>query len=1356
MKIYSRFSYVKFQVLLLLFLLSFFSKNSLAQVQVGVTINDGVATTTCSDIFGDPDPYWEVKVGAGPWNTYSNNNSDPCYNMVPNLEWGFPFDCAEDVPASIQVCFQSLEADLIFGCNFSATCVEEICQNFAVPAPGNVVNYTLSLPANGDSGGTLEFSIGAIGTVFQSLNDEICNAENFGVIESGTTVGNASDGGFNNLCSTNTNEVSPATDGSWGNDQGVWFEFTTSATPGYEININALNDPLNLGNPMNIELAVYASDDGTCNGNLTLVESSFDGGSPDEALTLFCPEPNQTYFVLVDGLDFSGDLEGHFGIEISDNGVIAAPDTKCDAYDFGMVPIGGSVVVNNVHNECANNVGDPNPSAFISQRSVWFTFQAPPSGSVLVEAISVDGPPWNNGIGAQVGVYRSFNNSCTGFFLEVGSSFSGADNDESLELNCLVPGNNYWILVDGSGSNTAGIFDMVVTDLENYPPETVNDTTVCFGESVQVGNANYTTSGNYTYVFNLPNSCDSTVITNLTVADLLEVEAQQATLASSPTAANGAVTAIPSGGTAPFSYVWSNGAMTQLNENIPPGNYCVTVTDAIGCTAEGCVDLEFSLISASATGDSLGCFGATDGQLTFTAQDGTVPYTYNFSNTDGSITGTGIINFDGEIIEVSDLPAGEYQIDIQDADGNNTFAFAIIFQPTQIVTDQDYVLCFGESIVIGNSTYDASGNISETLTANNGCDSIVMGNVTILPDPSIIQHSTICFGESIVIGNSTYDASGSYVDTFVDVNGCDSIVTTNLTVLSEINITVAVSNLPSGYNFSNGTAVAQATGGGGGYTFDWSDGQDTPTAIDVTGGQEYCVTVTDVNGCSAQVCTTVLYEPNIALATNDTLDCHGDTDGEITLAVANGLGDYNFTWENTDNGDTGNGTITGNLGTALITNLARGDYSITVSDTYVTTTLAVAVIEPLPLEIQNIVAQNVTCSNACDGGVIINPVGGNAPYTYAWSGGIAPVADPTNLCPTDYFLTVTDANGCTATSLITVSPPPAFEVNISEMASIECGGDSNGALGATAVGGTGNNFTYAWSNSSNQASINSIGAGTYTVTATDEVGCTVAAAYTLTEPIPINFDLAITDVDCWSGLNSGSVVVENATGGTAPYVYAIGQNSFSTLPSFNQLVADIYPITIQDANGCQETQTATVGFPTEIDVDLGLDLEINLGQTIELEAITNSANTTIVWNTDSCQSCPILEVTPLNTTAYEVFVQDTITGCSDSDVIFVYVSKQRKIFIPNAFSPDGDGQNDFLTIFGDTRSISNIKNFRIFNRWGAEVFARQNMMPNEEMEGWNGFLNGKRMGSGVYIYFAEIEFIDGEVEVFRGDVTLMD
>ncbi len=1340
------------QLTLVLAFLSFFPINNFAQVQVGVTINSGNSTTTCTDVFGQPDPRWRVRVGTGAWVNYSNNNSDPGTATYPNLAWGFPFDCQEDLPTSLQVCLGAFEED-----PFGESCAEEDCQNFAVPAPGSIADYTFSLPVGGDSEATIEFSIGAIGLPFESLNDELCNAASLGVLPLGGNLGDASAGGYNNLCANNNNEPNPTNEGQWNNEQGVWIEFTTSNTPGYDIVIDALNDPLNIGNAMNIELAVYTSDDGTCTGNMTMIASSFDGTNFNESLTLDCPEPNTNYFILVDGNNFNLEKEGHFGIEISDIGVMAAPDVRCDAYDLGMVPVGGNTGVYNVHNECANNIGDPNPSAFISQKSVWFTFQAPPSGSVLVEALSVDGAPWNNGIGAQIGVYRSFNNTCTGFFFEVESSFTAQNNDESIELNCLDPGDSYWILVDGSGSNTAGIFDVVVTDLENYPPEITIDSTICFGGSVTIGTSIYTTTGSYTYVFNLANGCDSTVYTNLIVADSLIADAQPGTLASSATAADGSVIANETGGTAPYTYLWSNGATSQLNDNIPPGNYCVTITDAIGCTAEDCVDLDFSILSANASGDALDCFGDSDGTISFSVSDGVAPYTYSYENTNNpTAVGAGNINADGDLIVINSLPAGNYQIEIEDDNGSTTMAFTIITEPMEISSTQDFTLCFGESVVVGNTTYNTTGLISETLIAANGCDSLVSGMVTFLADPSFTIDSTICFGENILVANSTYMASGIYLDTLINGDGCDSIITTNLNVLDEINIVFDIDVLPSGYNQANGSSSAQVTGGDGNFTYIWSDGQTTSTAINLLGGTEYCVIVTDGNGCSSESCNTILYEPNIAIALNDTLDCFGDTNGELTLGVANGLGDYNFNWINTESGAIGNGTITGNIGSTTITNLEKGSYNITITDTYVSQIISVDIIEPLPLQIETISSQNVTCQGDCNGSVVLNTLGGTSPFSYVWSGGVAPVSDPSNLCSGDYVVTVTDASDCTATYNLTIDDPIPFSVIIEEVESISCGGEADGGLSAVASGGTGTNFQYLWSDTNSGNFNSNLTSGTYEVTVTDGVGCTAVATYDLGEPIPINFDLVITDVNCWNGLSSGNIIVENVTGGTGPYVYAIAQNGFNSIPSFNQLPSGSYQVYVQDANGCEGNEVAIVNLPNQIEVNLGDDYEINLGESIALEALVDSDNALIEWNVDSCQNCSVLDLMPLNTTGYQVNVLDTITGCSDSDVIWIYVSKERKVFIPNAFSPDENGLNDYATIFADDASVRSIPSFRIFNRWGDLVFERENLIPNVETEGWDGYFNNKKMQNGVYIYVAEIEFIDGETEIFKGDITLME
>ena len=127
---------------------------------------------------------------------------------------------------------------------------------------------------------------------------------------------------------------------------------------------------------------------------------------------------------------------------------------------------------------------------------------------------------------------------------------------------------------------------------------------------------------------------------------------------------------------------------------------------------------------------------------------------------------------------------------------------------------------------------------------------------------------------------------------------------------------------------------------------------------------------------------------------------------------------------------------------------------------------------------------------------------------------------------------------------------------------------------------------------------------------------------------------------------------------------------------------------------------------------------------------------------------------PLESTLYNVQVMDTTTFCKAADNIFITVSKERKVFIPNAITPDGDGINDGLMIFGGL-GIRAVKNFQIFSRTGSLVFEQTGFQPNDPAYSWFGDFNGQPLNSGVYVYLAEIEFLDGLTEVFKGDVTLL-
>jgi gliding motility-associated-like protein len=113
-----------------------------------------------------------------------------------------------------------------------------------------------------------------------------------------------------------------------------------------------------------------------------------------------------------------------------------------------------------------------------------------------------------------------------------------------------------------------------------------------------------------------------------------------------------------------------------------------------------------------------------------------------------------------------------------------------------------------------------------------------------------------------------------------------------------------------------------------------------------------------------------------------------------------------------------------------------------------------------------------------------------------------------------------------------------------------------------------------------------------------------------------------------------------------------------------------------------------------------------------------------------------------------------VAGCSDEALIQILVDKRFDIYVPNIFSPDGDGKNDVFMIFADLKMVKNIKSFQIFSRWGERVFEFANFLPNNQAMGWNGRHDGKDLNPGVFAWYAVIELVDGEEVLLEGDVTL--
>ncbi|WBM74089.1 gliding motility-associated C-terminal domain-containing protein [Saprospira grandis] len=478
-----------------------------AQVRLEVIINSGTAGTSCTDgIFGgSPDPQWRVNVESQGWTTYPQSGA--CFTDAPNTQYDEEFICATDYPANIQLCFRAFEDDGA-ACVVDQTCLAQICQNFATPAPGSSLNYTLSIPncCGNSSWGQVDFTIRATGSFVNAgqAYDQICNAINLGTLNSNSSIGDNGLSNYGNFCATNTLEPSP-----WGNanEQGVWFQFTTGPNPSASLRFEAISDPQNLGDGIDLQLALYESSNGSCNGALSLVAEDYQGAGAlyDEEMSVECLQPNTTYFLLVDGEDsgipFTDGGQGYFGLEIFDLGVQQSADSICAATHLGPVPTGGQVQTNALSqsNLCAGNANEPVPGNWSNEQGVWFSFEAPASGHVIIEANSDQPAPFGtDAVDLQLALYSSSTNNCTGSLSEIDSDYDPTGFGEELDVRCLEAGRIYYIMVDGSTLNVDGIFDLEVRD-GGIPPAPNDEicNTIALGAPAPGGTVGLTDQNNY-------------------------------------------------------------------------------------------------------------------------------------------------------------------------------------------------------------------------------------------------------------------------------------------------------------------------------------------------------------------------------------------------------------------------------------------------------------------------------------------------------------------------------------------------------------------------------------------------------------------------------------------------------------------------------------------------------------------------------------------------------------------------------------------------------------------------------------------------------------------------------------------
>jgi len=661
--------------------------------------------------------------------------------------------------------------------------------------------------------------------------------------------------------------------------------------------------------------------------------------------------------------------------------------------------------------------------------------------------------------------------------------------------------------------------------------------------------------GTYTVTLSNSNGCTTTISTTLGMALSLAKTDPAATCSPGATGSLDLTVTKGSGG---YTFAWSNGPMTEDQNNLAPGTYTVTVTESAGCTATASATIvQPAALEIAAFPLPNPCAGIFSGKIKLDVTSGhAAPYSVTWASSAFSKTQT---DLPGEPLTLNAPTLGDYTITVTNALGCTatatvTLASGDLIELSAVVTD---VFCFGSS----------TGSIDLTVTGGPSVCSYLWSN-----------------------GATTQDLNnlspGTYTVTVTDCNiGCSA--TASATVGEPTRLVATASATPAAcFGGNNGFITVNVTGGTPTYTYHWSHSVNTQNAQNLAPGT-YTVTVTDANGCTATASATVL-QPSAAQTLTvasalPTSTCAA-SDGSLTLAApAGSQPPYIFAWSS--------GSASGNGSGLVLSGLAAGLYTITLTDGQgCTSTVSAAQNSPMTATATTTATSICTAS---DGSIQVSVSGqSGTSFTYTWRRGslsgngtaTSAVFDISNLPQGDYTVEVRDDTGCFAAVQAHVGQGATNLVALATANATSCG-QNNGVATASVSGGM-PVFGFRWSTGWAFPTMANLSPGTYTVTVTEGgSGCTATASATVGASASNISNMTLTPIaaNC-NGFNGGLVV--NATGAVVPVTlfwrdlsgFSTGNQSGQTLPfTLNNLIAnETYVITLTDAQGCTATASATV------------------------------------------------------------------------------------------------------------------------------------------------------------------------------------
>jgi hypothetical protein len=528
------------------------------------------------------------------------------------------------------------------------------------------------------------------------------------------------------------------------------------------------------------------------------------------------------------------------------------------------------------------------------------------------------------------------------------------------------------------------------------------------------------------------------------------------------------------------------------------------------------------------------CIGQ-QGSFQLTPSGGVAPYTYTSAFVLPYVAPNGAYFF------VSGVYAGTYPVTVTDVNGCTVSVNVDVTDPTPFV-------------------------VVPTIT-NLACNGVSTGAISLAVSGSHTNYQYFWSNGAPNSPNLTNLPAGDYSVTILDNYSCSTNRTFTVTEPDAITANISVEAVTC-HGDADGSASFDVSGGTGAYSYDWFSGSGSqPFAPDLTAGN-YTLIISDANEC-IHVSNFTVPGPASELALTATVDnvsCNGLTDGTITAMATGGYEAYSYSWSAPVNA--------GN--TATNADLAAGTYEVTVTDDNgCTITETFTVDEPEAL-IASISQTATSCNAGSDGSATVTATGGTGEFTVLWSTE-STATTITDLTPDPYTVTVTDENGCTADAEVTIEQAAAILVETTQTAA-SCFFGHDGTATVSASGGTGD-FTVLWSTESTATTITELAANTYSVTVTDESGCTADAEVAVGQAAAIDFTLARTQVSCHGG-HDGTATV-NVSGGTGAYTYL--WSTESTAAAVTNLAAGNYTITVTDENDCMALAPFNITEPAAID-----------------------------------------------------------------------------------------------------------------------------------------------------------------------------